>query len=192
MNINHFQPSTPSTFRSRPQASATLTSSNPLISRYPVRIFSISRAKWKEDYASQAKALNQKSLDEHEEGFNNQIDNAIGEAEELQARTPWHREGSDRPPVKRMRSASAMTKGIYLFLSLQLPLLSPPYQYKSTHNTKTDNLNRQTPDNPLTPPQTHSPSHNNRQEHRPQIHRTSRLTRPPTTTSLLPRTLNPV
>jgi hypothetical protein len=29
----------------------------------------------------------------------------------LQARTPWHREGSDKPPVKRMRSAGAMTKG---------------------------------------------------------------------------------
>lgn len=30
-----------------------------------------------------------------------------------QIRTPWHREGSDTPPVARQRSAGAMTKGIY-------------------------------------------------------------------------------
>jgi len=58
-----------------------------------------------------AKALNQKGLDQQEDGFRNQIDDAIGEAKELQARTPWHREGSDMPPVKRMRRAGAMTKG---------------------------------------------------------------------------------
>lgn len=28
-----------------------------------------------------------------------------------QIRTPWHREGSDTPPVARQRSAGAMTKG---------------------------------------------------------------------------------
>ena len=57
---------------------------------------------------------NQKEKDrekEDDEGFNHQIDNAIGEARELQTRTPWHREGSDEPPVKRARSAGAMTKG---------------------------------------------------------------------------------
>jgi hypothetical protein len=77
------------------------------------RVFSTT-TKWrKEDYAAKAKELNQKGLDEHEKGFNTQIDDAIGEAKELQARTPWHREGSDQPPVKRMRSAGAMTKGAY-------------------------------------------------------------------------------
>lgn len=30
---------------------------------------------------------------------------------EKQARTPWHREGVDQPPVSRPRSASAMTRG---------------------------------------------------------------------------------
>jgi hypothetical protein len=77
------------------------------------RPFSSTRIGRKDDYAAQAKALNQKGQDNHEAGFNNQIDNAIGEAKELQARTPWHREGSDKPPVKRMRSASAMTKGSF-------------------------------------------------------------------------------
>ena len=40
------------------------------------------------------------------------IDHAVDEAKELQARTPWHRDGSDKPPVKRPRSAGAMTKGL--------------------------------------------------------------------------------
>ena len=31
-----------------------------------------------------------------------------------QIRTPWHREGSDVPPVARQRSAGAMTKGTYV------------------------------------------------------------------------------
>lgn len=31
-----------------------------------------------------------------------------------QIRTPWHREGSDKPPVARQRSAGAMTKGMEL------------------------------------------------------------------------------
>lgn len=31
-----------------------------------------------------------------------------------QIRTPWHREGSDTPPVARPRSAGAMTKGAKL------------------------------------------------------------------------------
>lgn len=39
------------------------------------------------------------------------LDRKIGEAKELQKRTPWHREGADQPPVKRLRSAGAMTKG---------------------------------------------------------------------------------
>ena len=40
------------------------------------------------------------------------IDHALDEAKELQARTPWHRDGSDKPPVKQLRSAGAMTKGL--------------------------------------------------------------------------------
>src|SRR5271170_4063138 len=42
---------------------------------------------------------------------NGSLDRKIGEAKELQTRTPWHRDGADQPPVKRLRSAGAMTKG---------------------------------------------------------------------------------
>ena len=39
------------------------------------------------------------------------IEAAIGQDKEKQTRAPWHREGSDIPPVARQRSAGAMTKG---------------------------------------------------------------------------------
>jgi calcium uniporter protein, mitochondrial len=94
-----------STFRSRPQAQYL----PPF--RLSNRTFSTTRIWRKDEYTDQAKALNQKGQDKHEAGFDNQIDGAIGQAKELQTRTPWHREGSDKPPVKRMRSAGAMTKG---------------------------------------------------------------------------------
>ena len=38
----------------------------------------------------------------------------LAEDKGRQIRTPWHREGSDVPPVARERSAGAMTKGITL------------------------------------------------------------------------------
>lgn len=68
---------------------------------------------WRKEksHTDKAKELNQKALDKEEDWFNSQLDNAIGEQKEIQARTPWHREGSDEPPVKRNRSAGAMTKG---------------------------------------------------------------------------------
>jgi len=47
------------------------------------------------------------------------IDHAVDEAKELQARTPWHREGSDKPPVKQLRSAGAMTKGLFSYILIQ-------------------------------------------------------------------------
>ena len=39
------------------------------------------------------------------------ITNTISQGKEKQVRTPWHREGSDVPPVRRQRSAGAITKG---------------------------------------------------------------------------------
>jgi len=64
---------------------------------------------------NKTKSPNQKEQEKEDNfDFNNQIDNAIGEAKELQARTPWHREGSEKPPVRRRRSAGAMTKGWFL------------------------------------------------------------------------------
>ncbi len=108
-----FQPQILSTFRSRPkQTYSSPLSAVRILSRSSIRGISSTTFLRKEDYAARARELHQKSADEHEDEFNSQIDNAIGQAKELQARTPWHREGSDKPPVKRMRSAGAMTKGL--------------------------------------------------------------------------------
>jgi calcium uniporter protein, mitochondrial len=124
---SRFQHEILSTFRSRPKRSC----SSPLsvvsvLSRSPIRALSSTTVLRKEDYAARARELHQKSADEHEEEFNSQIDNAIGQAKELQARTPWHREGSDKPPVKRMRSAGAMTKGWFDSFVASSPNLIPP------------------------------------------------------------------
>ncbi|KIN03643.1 hypothetical protein OIDMADRAFT_158358 [Oidiodendron maius Zn] len=79
--------------------------------------------------SARIKALNQKSLDEHEESVKSRISNKVGQSEERQLRTPWLREGSDAPPVRRLRSAGTRTKGKLLttpsrLLKLILPLQS--------------------------------------------------------------------
>ena len=55
------------------------------------------------------------------------FDKVLARDKEKQIRTPWHREGSEKPPVSRPRSAGAMTKGKLLttpsrLLKLVLPL----------------------------------------------------------------------
>ncbi|KAK3684693.1 hypothetical protein LTR37_020023 [Vermiconidia calcicola] len=57
----------------------------------------------------------------------NHFDRVESESKEKQARSPWMREGSEKPPVARNRSAGAMTKGKLLttpsrMLKLILPL----------------------------------------------------------------------
>ncbi len=54
-----------------------------------------------------AKDLNQQGVDEALSSF----DSGVAEEKEKQVRTPWHREGVDEPPVRKQRSAGAMTKG---------------------------------------------------------------------------------
>ncbi|KAL8967820.1 MAG: hypothetical protein Q9197_005220, partial [Variospora fuerteventurae] len=55
------------------------------------------------------------------------LDEAVAQEKEKQTRAPWHREGSNTPPVARQRSASAMVKGKLLttpsrLLKLIIPL----------------------------------------------------------------------
>jgi len=54
-----------------------------------------------------AKDLNQRGVDQALSDF----DATLGEEKEKQTRAPWHRQGADIPPVRRQRSAGAMTKG---------------------------------------------------------------------------------
>lgn len=85
-----------------------------------------------EIFAEQAKALNKKGKALQDDGTSTKgekIDDAISDTKELQARTPWHREGSEQPPVDKLHggSANSMTKGKLLttpsrLLKLILPL----------------------------------------------------------------------
>ncbi|KAI9712653.1 MAG: hypothetical protein M1820_001274 [Bogoriella megaspora] len=74
-------------------------------------------------YAQPASELNHDIGKEEMERY----DREVSENKEKQIRTPWHRDGSDLPPVTRQRSAGAMTKGKLLttpsrMLKLILPL----------------------------------------------------------------------
>ena len=63
-------------------------------------------------HVQEAKELNTKGLN----------DQAVQEKVK-QVRTPWHREGSDVPPVGRQRSAGAMTKGELVPMCLYMAML---------------------------------------------------------------------
>ncbi|OCL13896.1 hypothetical protein AOQ84DRAFT_411300 [Glonium stellatum] len=74
-------------------------------------------------YSQPAERLNHNVTEEEQADY----DRRIAEDKGKQIRTPWHREGSDKPPVARQRSAGAMTKGKLLttpsrMLKLVLPL----------------------------------------------------------------------
>lgn len=63
--------------------------------------------------AQPAHKLSQKISKEEE----NHYEKMLEHSKESQMRSPWMREGSDKPPVARQRSAGAMTKGIYTSMS---------------------------------------------------------------------------
>ncbi|KAL8721005.1 MAG: hypothetical protein Q9225_002210, partial [Loekoesia sp. 1 TL-2023] len=60
-------------------------------------------------FTGAAKDLHQQSNEAQETDLNT----AIAQQKEKQTKAPWHREGSNTPPVARQRSAGAMTKGKY-------------------------------------------------------------------------------
>jgi len=68
---------------------------------------------WKIDVKSDA-SYSQPAEDLHQDVSKEEkthYDKAVAEDKGKQIRTPWHRDGSDTPPVSRQRSAGAMTKG---------------------------------------------------------------------------------
>lgn len=58
--------------------------------------------------ARPAEDLNHNVTQEEKDDYEQRLQEDI---KEKQIRTPWHREGSEVPPVARQRSAGAMTKG---------------------------------------------------------------------------------
>ena len=102
-------------YRARPQASYHPQAQSKHSSQARFRCFSTSRSLQEQnEHTEKAKELSKKGLEDQNkknDDFDSQLDNAIGEQKEIQARTPWHREGADQPPVRRNRQAGAMTKG---------------------------------------------------------------------------------
>lgn len=62
---------------------------------------------YEDSNARPASELNNNITQEEKDDFARKLAEDKGK----QIRTPWHREGSDVPPVARQRSAGAMTKG---------------------------------------------------------------------------------
>ncbi|KIW89169.1 uncharacterized protein Z519_10021 [Cladophialophora bantiana CBS 173.52] len=86
-------------------------------------------------HEQKAKDLNQQGVDDALSEF----DSVLTDNGEKQQRTPWHRQGAEEPPVRRQRSAGAMTKGKLLttpsrLLKLVLPLTT------SDHNDDRKNI----------------------------------------------------
>ena len=75
-------------------------------------LFTSTHHSFAENHIQEAKRPGQDDLDMH----------AVQEKEK-QVRTPWHREGSDVPPVGRQRSAGAMTKGETISMHLKIVIL---------------------------------------------------------------------
>ena len=73
----------------------------------PRALHSSSQQNSEKSSAQRASDLNQQGMDFQVKEVNDQVN----EENQKKARTPWHREGSDLPPVARPRSAGAMTKG---------------------------------------------------------------------------------
>jgi hypothetical protein len=75
--------------------------------RLDVKLPSKDQGNYENSNARPASDLNNNISQEEKDDFARKLQEDKGK----QIRTPWHREGSDKPPVARQRSAGAMTKG---------------------------------------------------------------------------------
>ncbi|KAF2130514.1 hypothetical protein P153DRAFT_422399 [Dothidotthia symphoricarpi CBS 119687] len=81
-----------------------------------------------------ASDLNNNITEEEKADFAKRLDEDKGK----QIRTPWHREGSDQPPVARQRSAGAMTKGKLLTTPSRMLKLILPLTTKDMNSDRKD------------------------------------------------------
>lgn len=100
-------------------------------------------------YEQKAKALNQEGISEELHDY----DVAIGEEQEKQRKAPWHREGSQDPPVRKQRTAGAMTKG------------KNASAVSTSLSTPANARKRETADHSGTPAQIGSPTLDKRSQH---------------------------
>ncbi|KAF2754934.1 hypothetical protein EJ05DRAFT_533124 [Pseudovirgaria hyperparasitica] len=85
-------------------------------------------------YSQPAANLSQNVTDEEK----NHYHEAVVASKEKQIRTPWHREGSDKAPVARQRSAGAMTKGKLLTTPSRMLKLILPLTTKDVNTDRKD------------------------------------------------------
>ncbi|KAF2036612.1 hypothetical protein EK21DRAFT_51940 [Setomelanomma holmii] len=84
--------------------------------------------------ARPAAELNDNITQEEKDHFAKKLQEDKGK----QIRTPWHREGSDVPPVARQRSAGAMTKGKLLTTPSRMLKIILPLTTKDTNTDRKD------------------------------------------------------
>ncbi|KAL5118871.1 hypothetical protein ACEQ8H_003194 [Pleosporales sp. CAS-2024a] len=84
--------------------------------------------------ARPAAELNNNITQEEKDHFAKRLEEDRGK----QIRTPWHRQGSDVPPVARQRSAGAMTKGKLLTTPSRMLKIILPLVTKDTNTDRKD------------------------------------------------------
>jgi hypothetical protein len=77
--------------------------------RYSQRGLRIIQARYA-SAATTAQDLSQQAVDEELSEY----EDGVAQQRNKQHKRPWHREGTDQPPINRLRSAGAMTKGLPL------------------------------------------------------------------------------
>lgn len=88
-----------------------------ITARQNVKLPSKDAGSYENSNARPASELNNNITQEEKDDFARKLQEDKGK----QIRTPWHREGSDKPPVARQRSAGAMTKGMLPLITAKPP-----------------------------------------------------------------------
>ncbi|KAF3044435.1 hypothetical protein E8E12_010625 [Didymella heteroderae] len=102
--------------------------------RLSVKLPSRDAGSYENSNARPASELNNNITQEEKDDFARKLQEDKGK----QIRTPWHREGSDVPPVARQRSAGAMTKGKLLTTPSRMLKIILPLTTKDTNSDRKD------------------------------------------------------
>ncbi|KAJ4381523.1 hypothetical protein N0V86_002883 [Didymella sp. IMI 355093] len=105
-----------------------------ITARLSVKLPSKDTGNYENSNARPASELNNNISQEEKDDFARKLQEDRGK----QIRTPWHREGSDVPPVARQRSAGAMTKGKLLTTPSRMLKIILPLTTKDTNSDRKD------------------------------------------------------
>ncbi|KAF3050321.1 hypothetical protein E8E11_002941 [Didymella keratinophila] len=125
---------TRSLFQSNGSAQSLQRRSFTITARLNVKLPSKDTGSYENSNARPASELNNNITQEEKDDFAQKLQEDKGK----QIRTPWHREGSDVPPVARQRSAGAMTKGKLLTTPSRMLKIILPLTTKDTNSDRKD------------------------------------------------------